>query len=66
VQASGPAHFVYDTCNAIEIFSKRHGGQWILPALIWQESRFDPNASATPKRARHCRRSIPSPRGCAG
>ncbi|MFD2738477.1 lytic transglycosylase domain-containing protein [Sulfitobacter aestuarii] len=40
-----PAHFAYDTCNAIEIFAKRHGlDQDFFARLIWQESRFDPNA----------------------
>lgn len=38
-------HFVYDTCNAIEVFSKRHGlNTGFFARLIWQESRFDPNA----------------------
>ncbi|KEJ90016.1 lytic transglycosylase domain-containing protein [Sulfitobacter donghicola] len=38
-------HFVYDTCNAIELFSKRHGlDSGFFARLIWQESRFDPNA----------------------
>ncbi|MFD1341074.1 lytic transglycosylase domain-containing protein [Litorisediminicola beolgyonensis] len=45
VQCIRPAHFTYDTCRAIETFSKAHD----LPAgffarLLWQESRFDPNA----------------------
>lgn len=45
VQCIRPAHFVYDTCNAIEIFSKRHGlDSGFFARLIWQESRFDPNA----------------------
>ncbi|MBB3993009.1 hypothetical protein GGR95_000628 [Sulfitobacter undariae] len=45
VQCIRPAHFVYDTCNAIEIFSKRHGlNTGFFARLIWQESRFDPNA----------------------
>ncbi|MEQ6247450.1 lytic transglycosylase domain-containing protein [Sulfitobacter sp. HNIBRBA3233] len=39
------AHFVYDTCNAIEVFAKRHGlDPAFFARLIWQESRFDPNA----------------------
>ncbi|NUH67147.1 lytic transglycosylase domain-containing protein [Sulfitobacter sp. S0837] len=39
------AHFVYDTCNAIAVFSKRHGlDENFFARLIWQESRFDPNA----------------------
>lgn len=37
--------FVHDTCNAIEVFSKRHGlNTGFFARLIWQESRFDPNA----------------------
>lgn len=40
-----PDHFVYDTCNAIEVFSKRHDlDTGFFARLIWQESRFDPNA----------------------
>lgn len=39
------AHFVYDTCNAIETFATRHGlNAGFFARLIWQESRFDPNA----------------------
>ncbi|MGJ8547035.1 MAG: lytic transglycosylase domain-containing protein [Sulfitobacter sp.] len=39
------AHFVYDTCNAIDVFSRRHGlNRDFFARLIWQESRFDPNA----------------------
>lgn len=38
-------HFVYDTCNAIEVFSNRHRlDSSFFARLIWQESRFDPNA----------------------
>jgi len=38
-------HFVHDTCSAIEVFSKRHGlNTGFFARLIWQESRFDPNA----------------------
>lgn len=38
-------HFVYDTCNAIEGFALRHGlDPHFFARLIWQESRFDPNA----------------------
>ncbi|MDJ0823066.1 MAG: lytic transglycosylase domain-containing protein [Paracoccaceae bacterium] len=45
VQCIRPSHFVYDTCQAIETYATAHG----LPVgffarLIWQESRFDPNA----------------------
>lgn len=40
-----PAHFVEDTCTAIETFATRHGlDPHFLARLIWQESRFDPNA----------------------
>lgn len=45
VQCIRTDHFVYDTCNAIEVFSKRHGlDSGFFARLIWQESRFDPNA----------------------
>lgn len=45
VQCIRPDHFVHDTCNAIEVFSKRHGlDTGFFARLIWQESRFDPNA----------------------
>ncbi len=38
-------HFVYDTCNAIDVFTRRHGlNRDFFARLIWQESRFDPNA----------------------
>ncbi len=44
-QCIRPAHFVYDTCNAIKAFSERHGlNTDFFARLIWQESRFDPNA----------------------
>lgn len=40
-----PAHFVYDTCNAIRTFADRHGlSRDFFARLIWQESRFDQNA----------------------
>ncbi len=53
-------HFVYDTCNAIEIFSKRHGlNTGFFARLIWQESRFDPNA-LSPANARGIAQFIPS------
>lgn len=45
VQCIRADHFVYDTCTAIEVFSKRHGlDSGFFARLIWQESRFDPNA----------------------
>ncbi|QFT60428.1 membrane-bound lytic transglycosylase F [Sulfitobacter sp. THAF37] len=38
-------HFVYDTCNAIRTFADRSGlNRDFFARLIWQESRFDPNA----------------------
>ena len=38
-------HFVYDTCNAIKAFATRHAlDPHFFARLIWQESRFDPNA----------------------
>ncbi|MEP5729235.1 MAG: lytic transglycosylase domain-containing protein [Sulfitobacter sp.] len=44
-QCIRPAHFVFDTCNAIATFSARHGlNTGFFARLIWQESRFDPNA----------------------
>lgn len=40
-----PQHYVYDTCNAIQTFSVRHGlNTDFFARLIWQESRFDANA----------------------
>ncbi|SIS65746.1 Sporulation related domain-containing protein [Roseivivax lentus] len=45
VQCIRPAHFVHDTCQAIEVFAGRHGlDPHFFARLIWQESRFDPNA----------------------
>lgn len=39
------AHFAYDTCNAIQTFAGRHGlDAHFFARLLWQESRFDPNA----------------------
>jgi hypothetical protein len=55
-----PAHFVYDTCNAIAVFSDRHGlDRGFFARLIWQESRFDPNA-LSPANARGIAQFIPS------
>jgi hypothetical protein len=60
VQCIRPDHFVYDTCNAIEVFSKRHGlNEGFFARLIWQESRFDPNA-LSPANARGIAQFIPS------
>ena len=45
VECIRPAHFVHDTCQAIEYFSARHGlDAGFFARLIWQESRFDPFA----------------------
>lgn len=45
VQCIRPSHFVYDTCQALEIFATQHGlDPGFFTRLIWQESRFDPNA----------------------
>lgn len=53
-------HFVHDTCSAIEVFSKRHGlDTGFFARLIWQESRFDPNA-LSPANARGIAQFIPS------
>jgi hypothetical protein len=60
VQCIRPDHFVYDTCNAIEAFSARHGlDPGFFARLIWQESRFDPNA-LSPANARGIAQFIPS------
>lgn len=38
-------HFVYDTCNAIQAFAQHYAlDPNFFARLIWQESRFDPNA----------------------
>lgn len=45
VECIRPAHFVHDTCQAIEHFADRHGlDPGFFARLIWQESRFDPYA----------------------
>ena len=55
-----PGHFVYDTCNAIDTFSRRHGlNRDFFARLIWQESRFNPNA-LSPANARGIAQFIPS------
>lgn len=47
VQCIRSAHFAYDTCTAIDIFARRHGlNRDFFARLIWQESRFDPNATS--------------------
>ncbi|WP_259987661.1 lytic transglycosylase domain-containing protein [Sulfitobacter sp. S190] len=54
------AHFAHDTCRAIETFSARHGlDTGFFARLIWQESRFDPNA-LSPANARGIAQFIPS------
>ena len=45
VQCIRPAHFVYDTCQILETQATTHGlDPGFFARLIWQESRFDPNA----------------------
>lgn len=45
VQCIRPSHFVYDTCQALEAFANDAGiDPHFFARLIWQESRFDPNA----------------------
>ncbi|MBV2358293.1 lytic transglycosylase domain-containing protein [Thalassococcus sp. CAU 1522] len=60
VECIRPSHFVHDTCQAIANFAKAH----LLDAgffarLIWQESRFDPNARS-PANAQGIAQFIPS------
>ncbi len=52
MQCIRPAHFVFDTCQAIEAFATENDlDPGFFARLIWQESRFDPNA-LSPARAR--------------
>ncbi|MGR3501452.1 lytic transglycosylase domain-containing protein [Pseudaestuariivita sp.] len=45
VQCIRPQHFVHDTCQAIEQFADGAAlDPYFFVRLIWQESRFDPNA----------------------
>ena len=45
VQCIRPSHFVHDACQAIDIFARANGlPPGFFARLIWQESRFDPNA----------------------
>ncbi|WP_425098826.1 transglycosylase SLT domain-containing protein [Tropicibacter sp. S64] len=45
VECIRPEHFVFDTCQAIENFAKKSGlDAGFFARLIWQESRFNPNA----------------------
>ncbi len=60
VQCIRPQFYAYDTCNAIRIFSQRHGlNRDFFARLIWQESRFDQNA-LSPANARGIAQFIPS------
>jgi hypothetical protein len=44
-QCIRPQHFAYDTCQLIADSSRRHGlDAGYFARLLWQESRFDPNA----------------------
>ena len=52
MQCVRPAHFVHDTCQAIDAFAHvNHMDPAFFAQLIWQESRFDPDA-LSPARAR--------------
>lgn len=45
VECIRPSQFVHDTCQAIAHFSATHGlDPGFFARLLWQESRFDPNA----------------------
>ncbi|EIE50991.1 glycosyltransferase protein [Citreicella sp. 357] len=45
-----PSHAVYDTCEAIKDFATRNAlPPGFFARLIWQESRFDPNALSPAK-----------------
>lgn len=45
VQCIRPAHFVHDLCQLIEATTQTHGlNPHFFTRLIWQESRFNPNA----------------------
>lgn len=45
VQCIRPGYFVHDVCQALEAFSTAQGlDPGFFARLIWQESRFDPNA----------------------
>lgn len=50
VQCIRPSHAVHDTCQAINDFATRNGlPPGFFARLIWQESRFDPNALSPAK-----------------
>ncbi|WP_417719896.1 lytic transglycosylase domain-containing protein [Salipiger sp.] len=60
VECIRPSQFVHDTCQAIDHFAQRHGlDRGFFARLIWQESRFDPNA-LSPANARGIAQFIPS------
>lgn len=45
VECIREAHFIYDVCQSIEVQAHRHGlDPGFFARLLWQESRFDPNA----------------------
>ena len=45
MQCIRPSHFVHDTCQALAAFADRNGlDRGFFARLIWQESRFNPNA----------------------
>lgn len=45
VECVRPAHYVHDVCQAIDTFSRVNGlDPGFFARLLWQESRFDPNA----------------------
>lgn len=50
VQCIRPAHFTYDTCQMLHDQAQTHGlDPGFFTRLIWQESRFDPNALSPAK-----------------
>lgn len=51
IQCMRPSHFAFDLCQTLEKQARRHGlDPGFFTRLIWQESRFDPNA-VSPARA---------------
>lgn len=49
-QCIRPTHFVHDVCQALERHASQHGlDPGFFARLIWQESRFDPNALSPAK-----------------
>ncbi len=60
VECIRPAHFVHDTCQILENFAERHAlDPGFFARLIWQESRFNPNA-VSPANAQGIAQFIPS------